>query len=197
MKKKIILLTILFPISAQAGIYTNTDNFRPYIGMDAGLNIASYNNDIDLEEQYYTATINAGMRIGSNFGVELFFTQSADNENTLVYEFSTLTQDINISYQSFGFDIFGYYSMVENIDFFTSFGIANYRISNEIKYIDEFETYSESDTMTETASRFGIGLMYTFPNDDISILGQYQYSTVNNEYIKSLSEFSIGFRYNF
>lgn len=191
MKKILFILPLILSTNAFA------DNFTPYVGLDAGLNIADYTYDQDLEEQYYTATINAGMRIGSNFGVELFFTQSADNENTFLYEFSTLTQDINVSYQSFGFDIFGYYSMVENMDFFTSFGIANYRISNEIKYIDEFETYSESDTMTETASRFGIGLMYTFPNDDISILGQYQYSTVNNEYIKSLSEFSIGFRYNF
>lgn len=191
MKKILFVLPLILSTNAFA------NNFTPYIGLDAGLNIADYTYDQDLEEQYYTATINAGMRIGSNFGVELFFTQSADNENTLVYEFSTLTQDINISYQSFGFDIFGYYSMVENMDFFTSFGIANYRISNEITYSDGFETSSESDTMTETASRFGIGLMYTFPNDDISILGQYQYSTVNNEYIKSLSEFSIGFRYNF
>ena len=79
-----------------------------------------------------------------------------------------------------------------------TFGDAvKYSVCDFFGYIDEFETYSESDTMTETASRFGIGLMYTFPNDDISILGQYQYSTVNNEYIKSLSEFSIGFRYNF
>ena len=191
MKKILFILPIILSTNAFAG------NFTPYVGLDAGLNIADYTYDQDLDEQYYTGTINAGMRIGSNFGVELFFTQSADNENTLTYEFSPIVQDINMSYQSFGFDIFGYYSMVENMDFFTSFGIANYRISNEIKYIDEFETSSESDTMTETASRFGIGLMYTFPNDDISILGQYQYSTVNNEYIKSLSEFSIGFRYNF
>ena len=157
MKKIIFILPIILSANAFA------DNFTPYIGMDAGLNIASYNNDIDLEEQYYTGTINAGMRIGQNFGVELFFTQSADNENTITYEYSPLTQDINISYQSFGFDIFGYYPIVKDMDFFTSFGIANYRISNEIKYIDEFETYSESDTMTETASRFGIGLMYPFP----------------------------------
>ena len=191
MKKILFILPIILSTNAFA------DNFIPYVGLDAGLNIADYAYEIDLEEQYYTATINAGMRIGSNFGVELFFTQSADNENTLTYEFSPIVQDINISYQSFGFDIFGYYSMVENMDFFTSFGIANYHISTEINTDDGFTTYSESDTMTETASRFGIGLMYTFPNDDISILGQYQYSTINNEYIKSLSEFSIGFRYNF
>lgn len=191
MKKILFILPIILSTNAFA------DNFIPYVGLDAGLNIADYTYDQDLEEQYYTATINAGMRIGSNFGVELFFTQSADNENTLTYEFSPIVQDINISYQSFGFDIFGYYSMVENMDFFTSFGIANYRISTEINTDDGFTTYSESDTMTETASRFGIGLMYTFPNDDVSILGQYQYSTINNEYIKSLSEFSIGFRYNF
>lgn len=191
MKKILFILPLLFTTNAFA------DNFIPYLGLDAGLNIADYAYEIDLDEQYYSGTINAGMRIGSNFGVELFFTQSTDNNNTMTYAYSPETIEIGVSYQSFGFDIFGYYSMVENMDFFTSFGIANYRISNEIKYIDEFETYSESDTMTETASRFGIGLMYTFPHDNISILGQYQYSTVNNEYIKSLSEFSVGFRYNF
>ncbi|MBQ8473559.1 MAG: porin family protein [Alphaproteobacteria bacterium] len=191
MKKIIFILPIILSANAFA------DNFTPYIGMDAGLNIASYNNDIDLEEQYYTGTINAGMRIGQNFGVELFFTQSADNENTITYEYSPLTQDINISYQSFGFDIFGYYPIVKDMDFFTSFGIANYRISHEFEFNDGLTTYGESDTTTETATRFGIGLMYTFPNDSVSILGQYQYSTLSNELIKSLSEFSIGFRYNF
>ena len=191
MKKILFILPIILSTNAFAG------NFTPYVGLDAGLNIADYTYDQDLDEQYYTGTINAGMRIGSNFGVELFFTQSADNENTFTYEFSPTVQDINISYQSFGFDIFGYYSMVKDMDFFTSFGIANYRISTEIKTDDGFTTYSESDTMTDTASRFGIGLMYTFPDDNVSILGQYQYSTINNEYINSLSEFSIGFRYNF
>lgn len=191
MKKILFILPIILSTNAIA------DNFTPYIGMDAGLNIASYNNDIDLEEQYYTATINAGMRIGSNFGVELFFTQSADNENEFIHETLALTQENIISYQSFGFDIFGYYEIVKNMDFFTSFGIANYNISSEYKYNNGLITYEESDKQTETASRFGIGLMFTFPNDSVSILGQYQYSALSNELIKSLSEFSIGFRYNF
>ena len=191
MKKILFVLPLILSTNAFA------DNFTPYVGIDAGLNIADYAYEIKLDEQYYSGTINAGMRIGSNFGAEIFFTQSADNNNTITYTYSPEIIEIDVSYQSFGFDIFGYYPMVEGMDFFTSFGIANYRISNNIVYSDGFTTYYESDTMTETASRFGIGLMYTFPHDNISILGQYQYSTVNNEYIKSLSEFSVGFRYNF
>ncbi|MFQ6703406.1 MAG: hypothetical protein ACLRFO_04430, partial [Alphaproteobacteria bacterium] len=68
MKKLLVLFTILFTLPATGGIYTNT-NFHPYIGIDAGINIADYTNKTELDESYYSATINAGARIGRNFGV--------------------------------------------------------------------------------------------------------------------------------
>ena len=78
MKNILIILAIIFPIFANAGIYTNT-NFRPYIGVSGGMNIMDYTMDIDLDDVYYSATINTGARIGSNFGAELFFSQLVPN----------------------------------------------------------------------------------------------------------------------
>ena len=100
--------------------------------------------------------------------------------------------DHEIYYQAYGFDIFGYYNISKEFDFFTSFGVANYKIFNKFDYINPYTDQTEKTTKNDVSTRFGIGVMYTFPGDDISILGQYQYTQLNNELIKNMSEFSVG-----
>ena len=195
MKKLFIIFTILAPLYANAGIYTNSENFRPYIGVDAGLNISDYTYKTDLDETYYSATLNAGARIGRNFGAELFFTHSSTNELEYVYDYDAINHEIY--YMAFGFDIFGYYGISEYFDFFTSFGVANYKIYNKYTYINNLTETSEKTSDNNVSTRIGIGLMYTFPGDNISALVQYQYTPLNNELINTMSEFSVGFRYNF
>ena len=56
---------------------------------------------------------------------------------------------------------------------------------------------SDETSDNNVGTRIGIGLMYTFPHDNISGLIQYQYAPVGNELINNMSEFSVGFRYNF
>ncbi len=195
MKKIFIIFTILAPLYANAGIYTNSENFRPYVGVDASLNIADYTYKTDLDETYYAATINAGARIGRNFGAELFFSHSSTNELEYIYDYDAINHEIY--YMAFGFDIFGYYGISEYFDFFTSFGVANYKIYNKYTYITPNNEISEKTSDNDVSTRIGIGLMYTFPGDNISALVQYQYTPLNNELINTMSEFSVGFRYNF
>ena len=195
MKHRLTIFAIMFTMSANAGIYTNTSNFRPYIGIDAGLNISDYTYETDLDDIYYSATINAGARIGHNFGVELFFTHSSTNKLGTIDSFSTL--DHEVYYQGYGFDIFGYYPISKKIDFFTSFGIANYHIYNKYEYISPFYETSDKTSDNTVTSRFGIGILYTFPDDNMSGLLQYQYTPLSNELFKNMSEFSIGIRYIF
>ncbi len=195
MKKILILITALIPLSVNANIYTNSGNFAPYIGIDAGLNIADYIYQTDLDDIYYSATLNAGARIGRNFGVELFFTHSSTNNLDSANNYEALNHELY--YMSFGFDIYGYYGIADNFDFFTTFGVVNYKVYNQYKYITALQEYTTTQSDNSVGTRFGIGMMYTFPMDKISILLQYQYSPISNDTINTMSEFSAGFRYIF
>ena len=193
MKKLFIIFLLLFSTNTFAGIYTN-NNFKPYIGIDFGINIANYNYKTDLEDIYYSITANAGAKIGYNFGIELFFSQSSTND--LEYISESQARNHEFYYQTFGFDILGYYPISKNFDFFTSFGVANYITYNKyecIGMINEQEKLKENDITT----RFGIGIIYTFPGNKISGLFQYHYTPINNELINTMSEFSVGIRYIF
>ena len=194
MKKLLVLFTILFTLPATAGIYTNT-NFHPYIGIDAVINIADYTNKTELDESYYSATINAGARIGRNFGVELFFTHSSTNELDYMYDY--FSTNLETYFMAFGFDIYGYYNITKEFDFFTTFGVANYKTYNKYTYIDSLIKTSEKTDENDVSTRLGIGLMYTFPGDNISALLRYQYTPINNEFIQTISDFSFGIRYTF
>ena len=125
MKKVLLIISAILPISANAEIYNNT-NFQPYIGIDAGINIADYTTKTDLEDISYSATINTGARIGRNFGVELFFSHSSTNNLEHIDDF--YAQNHEIYYMSFGFDIFGYYTVSKNFDFFTTSSSFAYSI---------------------------------------------------------------------
>lgn len=193
MKKLFLLFFIFMTCPAFAGIYTN-NNFKPYIGVDFGINIADYNYETDLDNIYYSFSANAGAKIGRNFGFELFFEQSS--ENNLEYINETQSHNHEYYYQAFGFDIFAYYSITREFDFFTSFGVGNYITYNQhdcVGIINEETRTKENDVTT----RFGIGIMYTFPGDKVSGILQYQYIPLNNELINTMSDFSIGIRYSF
>ena len=195
MKRLLLISACLLPICANAGIYTHNNNFRPYIGIDAGLNIADYTLQTDLDETYYSAKINAGARIGRNFGVELFFTHSSTNNIQYTQYVNAIEHEIY--YMAFGFDIYGYYNITNEFDFFTTFGVANYKVYNKFDYIESLNATEIKESDNRVSTRIGIGLMYTFPGDSISALIQYNYTLINNEFINTMSEFSVGFRYNF
>ena len=189
------LYTILFlcmPISLLAN---SNSNFTPYIGANIGMTIEDYTYETEIDETYYSATINAGARIGKNFGAELFFTHSSTNDLEYIYDFDAINHEIY--YMAFGFDIYAYYNVSQYFDFFTSFGVANYKTYTKYTYINQLTETSEQTSDNNVNTRIGIGLMYTFPNDNISGLIQYQYTPLNNELINTMSEFSIGIRYNF
>ena len=53
MKKLLIIIALLSPITGHSKIYTNT-NFKPYIGVNGGINFMDYNLSIDLDDIYYS-----------------------------------------------------------------------------------------------------------------------------------------------
>lgn len=192
---KFVLPIILLFLSSHAiaNIYTN-NNFKPYIGIDFGVNIADYSYQTDLDNIYYSISANTGAIIGHNFGFELFFSQSSTNNLEHISE--TESHNHEFYYQAFGFDISAYCNISKAFEFLTSFGVANYKTYNKteiIGYQTEAENYSENDITT----RFGIGILYKFPGNHISGIFQYKYTPINNELINIMSEFSLGIRYTF
>lgn len=195
MKRIIFLFTLFFSTTSFANIYTNNSNFRPYIGINGGVNIANYTMQLDLDSDFISATINAGAKIGHNFGIELFFSHSSSNSLDIADQYPSIAYELY--FQNFGFDIYGYYGITSDIDFFTTFGVANYKLKHQIDYIYSLQETEESKTRNNISTRIGIGLMYTFPGDKISMLAQYKYIPISLEPVNNLSEFSIGMRYTF
>lgn len=190
--KKIYIAALVFLLNCVPS-YSNT--FSPYIGLDLGANVANYTFETELDDVYYYGTINAGARIGGNFGVEFFAALSDKNE--IEYTNDLYSEKFSFDYMAFGFDIFAYYNLTPDFDFFTSFGVANYKINASHEYTDLYQTTSDSDSDNNVSTRLGIGLMFNFPGDDISGLIKYNYIPLNNSLINTISEFSIGIRYLF
>ena len=134
MKKLLFIISLFICDYAQAGIYIN-NNIKPYIGINFGFNILDYTINTELDNKYTSATINAGTRIGNNFGAELFFSHSAKNSIQYITDLDTL--DHEIYYQSFGFDLFGYYKISKEFDFFTTFGFIE--VDPELWLCHEYE----------------------------------------------------------
>lgn len=190
--KKILILSLIF-LTSNASAYTSV--FQPYIGIDAGLNISDYALTLDLDDKYFSAIVNAGARIGHNFGFEFFFTQSSTNTLDFVNTYSASNHEIY--YIAFGFDLYAYYRLSHNTDFFTTFGVANYKMYDKHEYITPTTETNTKSSDNNISTRFGIGFSYTFPGDEVSGLIQYHYTPIGNALVNSMSEFSIGLRYSF
>ena len=189
------ILYTLFFICLPFTLSAYTNNFTPYIGLNIGANIADYTTDIKQNKNYYSGTITAGARISKTFGAELFYTHSTANEVSYVFNYEMLMHEIYLS--GYGFDVFAYYNVAPEFDFFTTFGVVNYTQHNKYEYQNPIITDTSTDTDSNVTTRLGIGLMYTTPHDNISLILQYKYTPLNTEFINTLSEFSIGARYNF
>ena len=194
MKYNLIIALFFIPLYANAQIYNNS-NFRPYIGIDAGLNIADFTTDTDLDNNFYSATINGGLLIGNNFGIGLFFTHSSTNNLEYQREFTASNHELY--YLSYGFDVFGYYDLTRELEFFTSFGVGHYQFYNKNTYISPSNELSDTTSLKDTNTRIGIGIMYKFPGNHISALLQYQYVPLGNTWLNNMNEFSFGIRYTF
>ena len=191
MKKQIILSLVFLTHNA----FAYTTGIQQYIGIDAGLNIGDYTQKTDLDDTYYSATVNAGIRVNRNFGAELFFTHSSTNNLEYIYDLNAINHEVY--YMVFGFDIFAYYPLSKNAYFFTTFGVANHKVYNKYEYITEINETNTTNSDNDISTRIGIGFLYTFPGNHVSAVIRYNYTPINNDIFKTMSKFSFGFRYTF
>ena len=191
MKYFLLFLLVFFTNNSFANSFKN---IKPYIGIDMGLNFADYRYNTDLDDLYFSVSTNTGLRLKKNLGLEIFFTQSSTNKLNFISD--NQAQNHEFYYQAIGFDLYGFYNLSKDFDFFTTVGVARYYTFNKYECVG-LTNYSDKISIKNTTSRFGIGFIYNFPYNNIHGIIKYNFSPINNQLIKNLSEFSLGFKYIF
>lgn len=203
--------------------YEESNKIRPYIGLDV---VKSSLGGVDLEYAYqredydgyfedsFTAISGVvGAKINKNFGIEAFYQKSSEEDKDTNRRGYDDRNDIavgsdetsTISYTSYGLDAIGYLPVNHDFELLASLGLAQYNFeTSAIAYATATDgvnivtgTFTNKQDFDSLGIRFGVGLQYNI-NDNISIRGMYRYVKLNDdEYLRSLTELSLGLRYMF
>ena len=219
-------------------------NYKYYIGVDfnksttettndvirfdpsiPGTDIPAFGNPIEITPDKAIADQdNIGIVIGTrphpNFGIELFYNRSFDDNETINVDFNALGTNpgdplgqnhlVNsyiTKYQAFGVDIFGYLPITDFFDFVAFVGLGQYYFDNEVTHNQAYSTggvfgdpYVESlssDFSEDTlAWRVGLGAQVNIVRG-LVLRALYRYIDVNTTAIKNIQEFSVGVQFVF
>lgn len=197
--------------------YENENKIRPYIGIDVATSKMDFGDeewikDYDGGDNYFddgntSFSFVVGAKFNKHFGLEAFYQKSGDGENDLemgIGEDLWLKDKTTISYTAMGVDMIGYLPVNQDFEILASLGLAQYGFESEINY-SSFSIYDDYGYIDETESkdfnslgyRFGLGAQYNITNN-LALRGMARYIKMNDDdYVKSLTEFSLGLRYMF
>ena len=168
--------------------YSHDDNnrIRPYIGIDAIHTEASMPNELEeigISDSYDSLAGVIGIKFNENFGTEIFYQQSGKKDVGTFMQ----TADITTQFDAYGIDFQGYLPLSQEFEILASLGFAQYNYSVEI---------SEKDYEDDTIGlRMGIGAQYNLTKH-IALRGMLRYTHMSDdEYIKGITEFSLGLRF--
>ncbi len=188
-----------------------TNKIRPYIGLDVMTTTMDFGeNDVvkDYEggDNYFKDNLNAfsivgGAKFNKNFGIEAFYQKSGEEENKVEdYGFG---HDIsNIEYTAYGLDFQGYIPLGQDFEILASLGIAQYDFETSEQYYMDTPSGPErvgdgNNDFDSLGIRLGIGGQYNI-TDHIALRAMARYiHMTDDEYIKSMTELSLGLRYMF
>lgn len=191
----------------------DSNKIRPYIGLDVSVSSLKFGDnewmeDYDGGTDYFkdsnkAISFVAGAKFNKNWGIEAFYQKSGEEDNK--YEDSgdnwEKKEKTTLSYTAYGFDVLGYLPVSQEFELLASLGLAQYDFETKSTYSFEREMYSESDSQSKDFDslgiRVGIGAQYNF-NQHFALRGMLRYVKMNDdEYVKNLTEFSLGLRYMF
>lgn len=197
--------------------YEEPNKIRPYIGIDIAISKMDFGDDqwvkdYDGGDNYFddrntSLSFVVGAKFNKHFGLEAFYQKSGEGKNEAEYEnneeWGEWGEDkTTISYTAMGVDAIGYLPINQDFEILASLGLAQYDFESKISYsaIDEYGYYykgSESKDFDSLGVRVGIGAQYNLTNN-LAIRGMARYVKMNDdEYVKSLTELSLGLRYMF
>ena len=150
------------------------------------------------------------MRINKNLGIEAFYQQSGE-EDAKEKDYGDIDGiDIDeeytntLSFKAYGVDIQGYAPITQEFELMASLGLAQYdfeakdKSSYSISEIGKvFYTEKHNKDFDSLGIRIGIGGQYYLTNN-LALRATARYvHMADDEYVKSLTEFSLGLRYMF
>lgn len=183
MKKTLLLAGVACLLSAQV----NASEIKPYVGFDVGGSKADYGYWLDGEDDtFVVSNFNIGAKFNKYFGVELSAQASSEID---IEEFGDL------SYSSINADIIGYASVNDKVDLFGLAGIGYYTFDLDMgeNILPDCDTHLQNE---EVAFRIGGGIQYNI-NEKWTMRGAVKYAFIDNDYVDSLTEVTVGVRYNF
>ena len=167
---------------------------QSWINFDKGENISYKEISAD---KYNTMSINFGSRINTKIGLEVFLQKSSNESKKTAYHPDSI--ETNIEYLALGGDLLLYQPINKDIEILAVLGLAYYDfdINGKASHFDQY--YEDNDSVESLGMRTGLGLQFNInPNWALRIMGRY--TTMLNhkqDYIKNISELSLGIRYLF
>lgn len=186
MKKTLLLAGVACLFSFAA----NASEYKPYVGLDYAFSNANIKKEYNLEKNYNSGIINAGVKMGDYVGLEAFFQQSSEEKKRL-----SAVEDVKSKFNAYGLDVYGYMPVPECNETFNllgSLGIANYNIEAKYNGVGA-EGKVDKNRM---GYRAGVGAQYNFSeNWAARVMGRYTY--LGSKSLKDLKEVTAGVRYTF
>ncbi len=182
--KKIFSTGLFLAMCCVSDVYA-TDNFEyiPYVGLDYGYVDAKTSY---ADQDYNLVNINVGTKYNTNFGTEVFFTQSSS-------DVAKIDNDkFKTSYRAYGIDLAAYLPIgcYQTFDLFGTVGAGEY----------VFETKLNNNKHRKESAfgyRLGGGIMYNI-GENISLRGVIRYVKLNDiSKVNHLYEYNVGLRYHF
>lgn len=168
------------------------NTLRPYLGVDAGTTDIGYSGSQEkyfLKDRAMFVGGAAGLRIGRNWGVEVFYQTSNTAKKTADDEWRT-----EGDYTAYGVDALGFLPLNDQLELVAAAGVGKYEFDVKLKYSDGIHEFSGSDD--NVGYRFGAGAQYNLTNH-WALRGMVRYVVLDSEYIDDMLEFSLGMRYTF
>ena len=179
-------------IAQPAIVAQPVNTLRLYLGVDAGTTDIGYSGS---EEKYFLKDRAmfvggaAGLRIGRNWGVEVFYQTSNTAKKTADDEWRT-----EGDYTAYGVDALGFLPLNDQLELVAAAGVGKYEFDVKLKYSDGIHEFSGSDD--NVGYRFGAGAQYNITGH-WALRGMVRYVVLDSEYIDDMLEFSLGMRYTF
>ncbi len=183
MKKSLLLAGVACLLSVQA----NASEIKPYVGFDIGGAKADYGYWLDGEDDtFVVSNFNIGAKFNKYFGVE-FSTQASSEVD--------IEGMGDLSYSSVNADVIAYAPVNDKVDLFGLAGVGYYTLDLDMgeNLFQDCDTHIQNQ---EVAFRIGGGIQYNI-NEKWAMRGAVRHAFIDNDYVESLTEFTLGVRYNF
>ena len=203
--------------------YEQPNKIRPYIGLDLATTSAKFGSNINnmwtknydnelpikekdlLDDKHSSINFVVGTRFNKHFGAEAFYEVSNKNDSKSSYtdmpDMYVDNYQASIEYHAIGIDFQGYIPINQEFELLASLGLGQYYFETKGSlYENQFGwsdyEYNLFDGDSETLGiRLGIGAQYNV-TDHVSLRAMARYVKMNDDdYIKSLTELSLGIRY--